>query len=217
MVIHPLRRRLSALATILGMGIALPFTVGVTPAYAQAQLDITKTHSGDFSRGGQGTFTITVSNPGDEETLTSGVRMTDNFPAGLTATSHDVLHNNNGGIICAITNEGTRFSCEVDQMVVGGSYAVEVVVSVAEDAPCTVRNTATVRELEGSLSDSASDTVNIPGPNCNGGGNGDGTSILPISLSGLIPIYNNINTGSNVLSPGATNTNSQSFRANAAP
>ncbi|KJY25578.1 hypothetical protein [Streptomyces katrae] len=38
---------------------------------------------------------------------------------------------------------------------------------------------------------------------------GAGTSLLGINLSGLIPIYNNINT--NLNSPGAINTNTQTF------
>ncbi|MBW5481032.1 DUF11 domain-containing protein [Streptomyces bambusae] len=216
MTIHTLRRRLASLGTVLGLGIAMPFAVGVTPAYAVAQLEITKTHTGDFPRGGQGTFTIRVSNPGNEPTLMSGTRMTDVFPAGLTATSRDVTENTTGAAIICSLNAGTSVDCQSDEIPPGGGYTLEVVVSVATDAPCTVTNTATVGENDGSLSDSASDTVDIPGPNCNGG-NGDGTSILPINLSGLIPIYNNINTNNNVLSPGASNTNSQTFRVNATP
>lgn len=34
MTIRTLRRRFAALGTVLGRGVALPFAVGVTPAYA---------------------------------------------------------------------------------------------------------------------------------------------------------------------------------------
>ncbi|MEU7074007.1 hypothetical protein AB0B30_32160 [Streptomyces narbonensis] len=221
MAIHTLRRRFASLGTVLGLGVALPFAVGVTPAYAQAQLGITKTHSGDFPRGGQGTFTITVSNPGDEPTTLVGTRMTDTFPAGLTGTALAITQNSTGsGVGCFLNDPRTRVECETSGPIApGGSYTVEVTIGVATDAPCTVTNTATVIDIDGGLSASASDTVNIPGPNCNGGnggngGNGNGTSILPISLNGLIPMFNNINTNNNINSPGASNTNNQNFRVN---
>ncbi|MFF8275077.1 hypothetical protein ACF05T_03015 [Streptomyces lateritius] len=216
MAIHTLRRRFAAVGTVLGLGVALPFAVGVTPAYAQAQLDITKTHSGDFPRGGQGIFTITVSNPGDEPTRPAGTRMTDTLPAGLTGTSLVITQNTTGSAVgCFLNDARTRVECETGGPIdAGGNYTVEVTVSVATDAPCRVTNTATVIDIEGGLSASASDTVNIPGPNCNGGngGNGNGTSILPISLSGLIPTFN---TNNNINSPGANNTNNQNVRVNA--
>jgi uncharacterized repeat protein (TIGR01451 family) len=222
MAIHTLRRRFASLGTVLGLGITLPFAVGVTPAYAQAQLDITKTHEGDFPRGGQGIFTITVSNPGDEPTTNAGTRMTDTFPAGLTGATLEITQNTTGsGVGCFLNDPRTRVECETTGPIdPGGSYTVEVTMSVAQDAPCTVTNTATVIDIDGGTSASASDTVNIPGPNCNGGnggngGNGDGTSILPINFSGLIPIYNNINTNNNINSPGASNTNNQNFQVNA--
>ncbi|MGR4877921.1 hypothetical protein ACIPUC_00545 [Streptomyces sp. LARHCF249] len=224
MALHTLRRRFAALGTVLGLGVALPFAVGVTPAYAQPQLTITKTHSGDFPRGGQGIFSITVSNLGDEPTINERTRMTDVFPAGITLSSVSFGPNTTGaGIVCRLS-PNVRIECETDDRIAaGGSYTVNVTVNVAENAPCTVTNTATVIDVAGDASDSASDTVNIPGPDCNGGnggngGNGtggNGTSILPISLSGLIPIYNNINTNNNINSPGASNTNSQNFRVNA--
>lgn len=44
MAINKLRKRMAALGAVLG--VALPFAVGVAPAHAQAQLTITKTHSG---------------------------------------------------------------------------------------------------------------------------------------------------------------------------
>ena len=75
MTSQTLRRRISALGTVLTFGIALPFAVGATPAHAQAQLDITKAHAGAFTRGGQGHYQITVTNTGDQPT--GATHMTD--------------------------------------------------------------------------------------------------------------------------------------------
>jgi hypothetical protein len=214
LAIHTLRRRFAAVGTVLGLGVVLPFAVGVTPAYAQAQLSITKTHVGDFPRGGQGIFTITVSNPGDEPTNPAGTRMTDTFPAGLTATSIEITQNTTGsGVGCFLNDPRTRLECETTGPIdPGGAYTVEVTMSVAQDAPCTVTNTATVIDIQGGLSASASDTVDIPGPNCNGGngGNGGGVSILPINIinnTNTNNINNNTNNNKIIKSPGASNTN----------
>lgn len=45
----------------------------------------------------------------------------------------------------------------------------------------------------------------------NGGGGG---SILPINLSGILPMFNNINVNNNINSPGASNTSTQKFGLN---
>jgi uncharacterized repeat protein (TIGR01451 family) len=79
-----LRQRLAALGTVLGLGVAVPFATGATPAYAQAQLEITKTHVGEFTRGGVGTYRVTVRNTGDEPTAAAGTRMLDVYPADIT-------------------------------------------------------------------------------------------------------------------------------------
>ncbi|WP_159026497.1 hypothetical protein [Streptomyces vietnamensis] len=47
----------------------------------------------------------------------------------------------------------------------------------------------------------------------NGGGNGSG-SILPINLSGILPMFNNISINNNLKSPGATNTTTQNLGLN---
>ncbi|MFE1555255.1 hypothetical protein ACFW6V_09710 [Streptomyces sp. NPDC058734] len=213
MTIHTLRRRLASLGTVLGLGIALPFAVGVTPAYAQPRLDITKTHSGDFTRGGQAEYRIRVTNSGDQTTFGS-TRLTDTLPAGLTLVGVTVTEFGSANVICV--EQGNGVECLSGVLGAGVGYELTVTVAVAADAPCTVSNTASVVDVSSALGATATDTTAIPGPGCGGEGEG-GTSVLPVSLSGLIPIYNNINTGGNVLSPGATNANSQTFSANATP
>ncbi|MCJ1677672.1 hypothetical protein MTF65_10040 [Streptomyces sp. APSN-46.1] len=221
MAIHTLRRRVAALGTVLGLGIAVPFAAGATPAYAQAQLEITKTHVGEFTRGGVGTYRVTVRNTGNEPTVSAGTRMLDVYPAGLTVQEVRIVSYTTDTLGCegVVPQDPDRKStqCISSQMEPGDSYVVDAVVFVPSDTPCTVTNTATVTERDGALSDSASHTVNIPGPNCNGGGggNGGGGSILPINLSGLIPLFNNISINNNIHSPDATNVSNQTFGQNA--
>lgn len=75
---HGLRRRMSALGTVVGLGVTLPFALSATPAHAQPILSVDKSHEGNFARGGQGVYTITVTNSGDEPPRRSPSRTT--FP-----------------------------------------------------------------------------------------------------------------------------------------
>ncbi|WP_416982917.1 hypothetical protein [Streptomyces sp. T028] len=216
MTVHTLKRRISALGTVLGLGIALPFAVGATPAYAQAQLDITKTHAGAFTRGGQGFYQIAVTNSGDQPT--AGVtHMTDIFPPGLTWRGHSAFSTGDFSFSCNVNPSRTQLDCDTSTLDPGEGYTMVVTVDVAQNAPCAVTNTATVIDDDGVLRDSASDPTTIPGPDCNGGngGNGGGGSILPVNLNGVIPMYNNITTNNNIDSPGAANVSNQDFSVEA--
>ncbi|MET7651330.1 MULTISPECIES: hypothetical protein [unclassified Streptomyces] len=217
MAIHSLKERIAAIGAVLSLSIALPFVVGVTPAYAQAQLIITKSRVGDFPRGGQGIYRITVANRGDAAT-TGGTHLTDSLPSGLTIADFvffEIPNRPGFGFTCPEADAGgSRVDCETTSLGQAESYTVEVTVDIAADAPCTVTNTASVREINADIGDSASDTVSIPGPDCNGSNGGAG-SLLPINLNGILPMYNNITTNNNVLSPGAANTSHQNFGVNA--
>ncbi|WP_445269344.1 hypothetical protein [Streptomyces sp. DSM 41634] len=68
MFMHTLKRRMTALAAVLGLSVALPLT-GATPAYAAAHLSVTKSHQGDFTRGGQGTYHFVIRNTGEKRRL----------------------------------------------------------------------------------------------------------------------------------------------------
>ncbi|TQJ37677.1 DUF11 domain-containing protein [Streptomyces sp. SLBN-115] len=222
MAVHTLRRRVAALGTVLGLGIALPFATGATPAYAQAQLEITKTHVGEFTRGGLGTYRITVRNTGDEPTSAAGTGFLDTYPAGITVQEVHIVSYTTETADCSGPQPPDRLgtACTSSQMEPGDSYVVDEVVFVPSDQPCTVTNTVHVEDDGSNLTASASHTIDIPGPNCpNGGdggngGNGSGGSILPINLNGVIPMFNNITTNNNIHSPGATNASNQNFRLN---
>jgi uncharacterized repeat protein (TIGR01451 family) len=105
-----------------------------------ADLTLTKTHAGDFAQGDLGdTYTITVTNSGAGQTNGSTVTVTDTVPAGETPT----LASGTGWTTSingqAVT--GTRS----DVLAAGGSYPpITLTVSVADNAPATVTNTASV-------------------------------------------------------------------------
>ncbi|MCX4767892.1 hypothetical protein OG562_44540 [Streptomyces sp. NBC_01275] len=209
---HTLKRRVSAAATVLALGVALPLAIGATPAYAQAELTISKTHTGDFARGGQGTYLITVRNTGDTTTFAETV-MTDALPQGLTIATFD---GNGAGLACARDATNTVVTCSTDPLPAGAVYTVEIVVDVAEDAPCTVTNTAIIVEQAGAgLSARASDPTPISGGDCGGNdGTGNG-SLLPIdlNLSGILPTYNSA-TNNTFHSQGTTNITGQDAHPN---
>ncbi|MEV7444625.1 hypothetical protein AB0O22_26435 [Streptomyces sp. NPDC091204] len=208
---HTLRRRMSALAAVLGVGIVLPFAGGATPAYAAARLSVTKTHEGNFPRGGQGTYHMTIRNVGDEAN-TGPVHVTDNLPQGLSF--NELRLNPDGGVTTSCpTVEEEGFACDFtfDE---GATLNIDFIVDVAPDAPCgSVVNTITASGPADGILTSASDPTTITGPGCN---NGDGAgSILPVNLNGVFTAFNNINTNNNVFSPGATNTTNQNLGVNA--
>ncbi|MFD9000867.1 hypothetical protein ACFV0T_07830 [Streptomyces sp. NPDC059582] len=171
MTMHGLRRRLAAIAMVLGLGVALPFTAGVTPAFAQAVLSIAKFHEGDFPRGGQGVYTITVTNTGNESS--GSVIMGDTLPAGLTTAEGQWEVSGDTDVRCVLEQvpDGRQnLRCTADNgLPVSGSFTVEVTVDVSATAPCSVTNTAVTFDLLGA-SDEADDPTTITGEGCNPAG-----------------------------------------------
>lgn len=121
-------------------------------------LTLTKTHSGNFSQGQNGaTYSILVKNDGTAAT-TGQVSVSDNLPAGLTATSIG-----GSGWTCA---QPLGPCTRNDVLNAGGSYPViTLTVNVAANAPALVTNTATVSG--GGETNQANDTA------------GDSTTITP--------------------------------------
>ena len=120
-------------------------TEGGTGGTATATIDvvlpdlmITKTHTGTFLRPQTGvTYTLTVSNVGQGDT-SALITVTDNLPAGLTATAID---------------GGPNWSCTVsplqctrgDVLTAGASFEpITLTVNVAQNAPDSITNTASV-------------------------------------------------------------------------
>lgn len=123
-----------------------------------SDLTIAKSHTGNFTRGTSGTYTVTVSNI-SLNMLTSGlVTVSDTLPIGLTPTAASGT-----GWSCSISAQ-TLTCTRSDALAAGGSYpAISITVSVAQSAPNQVTNTATVSgggEVN-TNNDSASDVTNI--------------------------------------------------------
>ena len=103
-----------------------------------SDLTIAKTHTGNFSQGGTGTYTITATNSGNGGT-SGTVTVTDTLPTGLTPTAA-----NGTGWNCTIS-EQTVTCTRSDVLAAGASYpAITLTVSVRNNAPSSVTNTATV-------------------------------------------------------------------------
>jgi uncharacterized repeat protein (TIGR01451 family) len=116
-------------------------------------LTITKTHTGDFTRGQVGaTYTIKVTNSGTVPTA-GLVTVTDTLPAGLTATAMSGT-----GWTCSL---GTLTCTRSNALAAGSRYPNIILrVDVASDAPASVINTATVSG--GGEINTANDTASNP-------------------------------------------------------
>ena len=129
-------------------------SITVTPV---ADLTISKTHSGNFTAGQAGTYSITATNSGDAAT-TAAVWVSDTLPAGLTYASASGT-----GWTCSAA--GQTVSCtRSDALGAAASYpAITLAVNVAAAAPNSIVNTATVSgggEVVIS-NDTASDTATV--------------------------------------------------------
>jgi uncharacterized repeat protein (TIGR01451 family) len=133
----------------------------ITATTPVADLQINKAHTGTFRQGDTAdTFSLTVSNIGPGVTA-GAVRVTDTLPPGLVPTAV-----NNGTINgWAVSTSGqTVTATRSDALASGASYPVlTLTVSVANTAPASVVNTATVAGggQVNTANDSASDTVPI--------------------------------------------------------
>jgi uncharacterized repeat protein (TIGR01451 family) len=208
---HTLRRRVSAAATVLTLSVALPLGIGVTPAYAVEDLDMIKSHTGNFARGGDGTYLITIEN--DDDTPTGPTSFTDTLPQGLTVTNFGTTGPTEVGVQCSSTS--TTVSCTSEPLPSGAVYTVQIGVAVAEEAPCSVTNTATVVDQnDANETASADDPTPITGGACSpGGGDGGNGSLLPVNLSGILPTYNST-TDNTFNSQGTTNITGQDAHPN---
>lgn len=103
-----------------------------------ADMTIAKTHTGNFTRGSTGTYTITATNSGTG--ATSGtVTVTDTLPAAFSNISA-----NGTGWTCNIAAQ-TVTCTRSDVLNAGASYsAISITVTVAQNAASSLTNTASV-------------------------------------------------------------------------
>jgi uncharacterized repeat protein (TIGR01451 family) len=123
---------------------------------AAADLTISKTHTGNFHLGDRAdTYTILVSNAGAAPTDGSTVTVTDTLPTGLMPTEAD-NGTINGWLVSM--NGQTVTATRNDVLANGSSYpALTLTVRVANNAPASVTNTASV--AGGGEVNTANDTV----------------------------------------------------------
>ena len=124
-----------------------------------ADLTVAKTHSGNFTQGQNGTYTITASNAGGA--ATSGtVTISDTLPAGLSYVSATGT-----GWTCGAV--GQTVTCtRSDALAAGASYpAITLTVAVASNSALSLTNTATVSGggQTNTANDSSSDATTING------------------------------------------------------
>ena len=99
-------------------------------------LTLSKTHTGSFTRGGTGTYTLTVRNTGDQPT-SGTITVTDTLPTGLTFASA-------AGTGWACSASGQTVTCTSSTAIpVGGSSAFTLSVNVAADAGAASGNSVT--------------------------------------------------------------------------
>ncbi|HEV7744231.1 MAG TPA: DUF11 domain-containing protein [Pyrinomonadaceae bacterium] len=123
-----------------------------------ADLTITKTHTGNFTRGLNGSYTITVTNSGP--TATSGtVTVTDTLPAGLTPTGWS------GAAPWSCIISAQTVTCTNTSVLNAGlSFpALSITVAVGQGAASSLTNVATVSGggQVNTANDSASDPTTI--------------------------------------------------------
>ncbi len=128
-------------------------------------LTIQKSHSGNFTQGDVGQqYTLTVSNRGSAPT-SGTVTVTDSLPAGLTATGFG----GTGWSSCTaapVVGPGALSCQRSDALATSSSYPpITLTVSVANNAPASVTNSASVAGCEiDTTNDTATDptTINVP-------------------------------------------------------
>jgi uncharacterized repeat protein (TIGR01451 family)/fimbrial isopeptide formation D2 family protein len=128
-----------------------------TTIIAGPDLTIAKSHTGSFTQGQTGAYTLTASNTGGSPT-SGAVTVTDNVPAGLVPTSAIGT-----GWVCSVAAQGVTCSRN-EPLASAASYPpITLAVMVAADAPASVTNAATISGGGdvNSSNDSASDPTTI--------------------------------------------------------
>jgi uncharacterized repeat protein (TIGR01451 family)/LPXTG-motif cell wall-anchored protein len=119
-------------------GLALSPLLAATPAYAGINFDVSiaKSHTGNFTVGENGTFTITLHNSG-ANTGSDTLTVTDTLPAGLTYVSDTGAAN---GLTC--NANGQTVTCSgAPNMSNGADLSFTLTVSVHEAARPSADNT----------------------------------------------------------------------------
>jgi uncharacterized repeat protein (TIGR01451 family) len=139
----------------LATGLRVQLT-SVTAVKGKLDLAISKSHTGDFTPGGSGSYSLVVRNAGDSSS-TATVTVSDTLPAGLTPTAAA-----GSGWNCTVTGQDVR--CVRDDTLNPGQSYPAITIDVAVAATATsVTNTARVSTAgdTNAANDTASDPTTI--------------------------------------------------------
>lgn len=123
-------------------------------------LTIAKTHTGNFTRGSTGTYTVTVGNGGTQPT-SGAVTVTDTLPTGLTYVAGSVGGTNGGNWTCSASGE-TVTCTSTTAIPTSGSSVFTFGVNVAATTADSVTNTATVAGGSEATANNTNNTANDP-------------------------------------------------------
>ncbi len=150
-------------ASVSGAGITANSGSDTIQVQGLASLAISKSHTGSFTQGSTGTWTLMVSNTAASGSTSGTVTVSDTLPTGYTLSSS--------------TSTGSLFSCSGTSTVTctgtpgiaaGGSNTITLTVNIPADSPTSVSNTAStwgggdpVHDSAGTAAASNTDTVSV--------------------------------------------------------
>ena len=180
-----------------------------------ADLTITKSHTGNFTRGSTGTYTLTVSSA---NAATSGtITVVDTLPTGLSVADGALTLGGTNSANWSCSSTSNVITCTSSTAIAAsGSSVFTFSVNVASNAPLSVTNTATVSGggQTNTANDSSSDVTSIPQTSF---GTCDSRMFLSQgpNVSTNTTLYN-INTSGNpftfpTIAQGSTNYNALGF------
>jgi FG-GAP-like repeat len=122
---------------VSGAGVTPTSASDTIPVQASSVLAISKSHSGTFTQGSTGQWTLTVSNTASSGATSGTVNVTDTLPAGYTLAS---FTSTNNFWTCSGTSSITCTA--IPGIAAGNSSAIVLTVNVPANSPTLVSNTA---------------------------------------------------------------------------
>ena len=143
----------------LTLSLAGTLTIPVYPPTLKADLALSLTHSGNFTIGSTGDYTLTVNNAVMAKPATGTIKITDTLPGNLTLQSFS-----GAGWNCTGTGTANVVCTNTSGLAAGASLpTLTLTVNIGAGTPASITNTATVSvapQQESNLTNnSASDTI----------------------------------------------------------
>ena len=150
-------RSVSTLGCLFGLllllGVASPVSAGVT-----YDVSIEKTHTGNFTVGQNGVFTITLQHEAGSSTSSLTFTITDQLPAGLTYVSDTGA---GSGFTCNVNGQTVTCTGAPNLSVNNTSVSFTITVAVGNQAAPSVANTASFTAQSDNNADNNTDTDTV--------------------------------------------------------